>query len=78
MAREAVDILASALPENHYATAAARCRVGEGLALQRRDGEAEPVMARALETLRASDVAPERLVDECSAAPQELRRRRTP
>ena len=66
-AREALEILNTALPEGHFITAVAECRMGRSLEKQGRHQEAEPFYERSITPLLATDKVPD-YRQECLAA----------
>ncbi len=66
-AREALEILMNTLPEGHYITAIADCRLARALVLQDRHSEAAPHFKRSLDPLIATDQVPDYRT-ECLAA----------
>lgn len=75
--RTAVEILSPALPDGHYVTAMAECRLGLALARQGRVETGAALVESALEEVRAWEGTPDRLVTECSEASAEVARRVT-
>ncbi|MEX2048941.1 MAG: serine/threonine-protein kinase [Gemmatimonadota bacterium] len=67
LAEAAGEVLRAGLPAGHYATAVADCRRAAGWAIEGRAGAAESLARGALESLRASAIAPDRFVRECAA-----------
>jgi eukaryotic-like serine/threonine-protein kinase len=72
LGRQASAILEGALPEGHFATATAHCRIGAALALQGRLAEAVPLIRDALAILEVRQRAPARLRIECREAMESL------
>lgn len=72
LGRRAAAILEGALPEGHFATATAHCRIGAAIALQGRPAEAAPLIRDALSVLENSPRAPARLRVECRQAKEGL------
>ena len=68
---DAAAILATALPEGHFATAVARCRWGRALSAMGRVGEAEPRLRAGSVALAANGTRPDDLAS-CQAALGEL------
>jgi len=66
-AREALEVLAVALPEGHYITAVAKCRLAMALAGQGRADEAVPLFERSAASLIETEQVPE-YRRECLAA----------
>lgn len=66
--RTALDVLRAALPANHFAVAAAECRLGAAIAEQGQHREAETIMRGALATLESNEQVPVRFVRECTDA----------
>lgn len=72
LGRQASAILEGALPEGHFATATAHCRIGAALALQGHRAEAAPLIRDALAVLETSPRTPARLRVECRKALEAL------
>jgi tetratricopeptide (TPR) repeat protein len=70
-ARESLEILEAALPDTHYITAVARCRVGRALVDLGRPDEAAPFFAQAAGPLIATRSVPE-YRQECLRAAADL------
>ncbi len=66
-ARRALQELSRSLPEDHFAIAVARCRIGRALAGQGRLDQARRLLTPAVETLAASSSVPA-YRDECASA----------
>lgn len=68
-ARTALALLERAMPEGHFATAAARCRIGIALAAQGRRKEADAFLSTAMTALsKAGEGIPARIVTPCRNA----------
>jgi eukaryotic-like serine/threonine-protein kinase len=67
LAEAAAAVLRVGLPAGHYATAVADCRRAGGWAMEGRAEPAESLARAALQSLRGSSMAPERMVGECAA-----------